>query len=181
MLQNVENKIATFDDVNKIVPKEGGKMDSLVLDIKSDQFDKQKFTDLFTQLQNVKGLQKVELDLTKFPMDTEQVELVNKFFKNNDELKEVYVHVSETKFDDSLFDRLLNDALSGKKSIEKIHLVMENVNMCDTKRRSIEKLVNSLPSLKNVHINMQRNNMTKEDLSDLHRLIFHFPHRALLW
>ena len=180
MLQNFDNKIATYEDVSKVVPKEGVKMCSLALDIKSDQFDKKKFNDLFTQLQNVKGLEKIELDLTKFPMDSEQVELVNKFFKNN-EFKEVYVHISETKFDDGLFDKLFNEALTGKKSIEKIHLVMENVNMTESKRKSIEKLVNSLPSLKNVHINMQRNNMTKEDLAELHRLIFHFPYRALLW
>jgi predicted RNA binding protein with dsRBD fold (UPF0201 family) len=181
MIENIETRIATNEDIDKMSIKEGQKMNNIVLDFKGETIDKTKFMDLFNRLQKVKGLQKVELDLTKFPLDTEQVDLVNKFFKNLDDLKEIYVHVSETKFDDSLFDRLLNESLSGKKSIEKIHLVMENVNMCDTKRRSIEKLVNSLPSLRNVHINMQRNNMTKEDLADLHRLIFHYPHRVLLW
>ena len=181
MLESTQLKISCSEDIDKMAIKEGTKLDTVKIDLKGETLDKQKFNDLFKKLSEVKGLHKVDLDLTKYPLDNEQIELVNKAFKNMDEIREVNVHFSETKFEDNQFEKLLHDSLAGKKSIEKIHLVMENVNMSDTKRRTIEKLVNSLPNLKNVHINLQRNNMTNEDLIELHRLIFHFPHKILLW
>jgi hypothetical protein len=181
MIDKVQNTISSNEDVDKLAKVESQKLNSIHLNLKEQSIDKTKFSELFKKLQDVKNLEKVELDLTKFQIDNEQIDMVNKFLKSQDNLKEVYIHVSESNFEDSQFDKLLNDSLKDRKSLEKLHLFMENVNMNDEKRKSIQKLVQSLSGLKNVYLNMQRNYLTQDDMSDLHHLIFHFPHRVLLW
>lgn len=181
MIDQVQTTISTNEDVDKLVQKENQKLNSLHLNLKEQGIDKQKFSDLFKKLQEVKNLEKVELDLTKFQIDNDQIEMVNKFLKQQDNLKEVYFHVSESNFEDSQFEKLIFDSLKDKKSLEKMHLYMENVNMNEEKRRSVQKLVQSLTGLRNVYLNMQRNFLTQDDIFDLHHLIFHLPHRVLLW
>jgi len=128
MIDNTSTKIQKSEDIDKIAVKEGSKLNSLQICLQSDKIDKKSYTELFNKLNETKGLQKLEVDLTKYPLDSEQVDLFNKALKKMDDLKEVYIHISDTKFDDDQFEKLIYDSLTGKKSIEKIHLVMENVN-----------------------------------------------------
>lgn len=180
MLDKYECKCTSNEDIDKLALKDQ-KLNSLQLDFRGGSVDQQKFIDLFNnKLCQTKGLEKLELDLSNFDINNQQIEAMNNFFKNTD-LKELHLHLAETKLFDDQFDRLLNDSLAGKKSINKLHLNMENVNITSSKRASIDKLVKSLPNLNYVHINLQRNNLSKNELTDLHNTIFHFPHRVLLW
>jgi len=182
MLSNFEYSIRTNEDIDKFSITNDNKINSLQLDLKGGVVDKTKFIDFFEKkLFLAKNLEKLELDLTKYEVDKQSIETINKFFKESENLKELSLHISETKLSDDYFDKLMNDSLKGKTSIKRLHLVMENVNMTDNKRKSIEKLVKSMPNLNYIHINIQRNQLTQSDICDLDKLIFHFPNRVFLW
>jgi hypothetical protein len=182
MLNKYEWKVSTNEDIDKLSISKDQKINSIMIDFKGGVIDKTKFNDFFqNKLSLAKTLETLELDLTNYELDNQAIENICKTLKAMDNLKEFNLHISETKLWDEQFEKLLCESIGGKKSLTKLHLIMENVNMTDNKRKCIEKLVKSLPNLNYVHINLQRNQLTQTELSDLHNMIFHFPHRVLLW
>ena len=183
MLDKYEFKVSSNEDVDKIKMNESDKIQNIHLNLRgaTSPLDKTKFTELFDKLKNVKNFERVHLDLTKYPnLDDEKISAISNSIAGMSNLKELHLHISDISFNDAQFKNMLKP-LKMKDSIEKLHLVCENVNMNFYKRKKIEKLMNSLPNLKFVHINVKRNNLTQEDLGDLHKLLFHRPYRELIW
>ncbi len=179
---NFDYKIASSTDIEAFKPEKNLKLNSLQLDFKGGNFDKTKFTDFFTnKLSHAKDLHKVELDFTRFGIDNHTIELITEFLSGLKNLREVDFHISECKLTNTQFDKLLNDSLGGKTSMTKLHLNMENVDINEPKRKSIEKLIKSMPNLVHSHINMQRNTLSKSDLDELHGMINHMPYKVILW
>ncbi len=182
MLCNYECKLASNKDIQDIKIAKDNKINSLQLDFKGGDVDKKKFINFFEhKLCHAKALEKLEIDLTKFELDNDCIDSMNICFKEMPNLSHLTMHISETKMWDEQFDRLFNQSLKGKTSIKNLHLVMENVNMTNSKRKSIENLVKSLPNLNHVHVNIQRNQLTENEIRDLNDVIFTYPSRILLW
>jgi hypothetical protein len=182
MLEKYEYKVSNNDDVDKVKLNQDDNIRNIHLNLSgaTSALDQNKFRELFEKIKNCKNFERVHIDLTKYPINNEEINTISSSLNTLEKLKELHLHLSDICFDDAQFKNMLKP-LKKNISIETLHLVMENVNMNFYKRKKIEKLMNSLPNLKFVHINVKRNNLTQDDLGDLHKLLFHRPHRELIW
>jgi len=167
-----EVKIANPEDIenNKVALTQG---DSVHLDLKDTSLDKNQFIQLFDQMAKTQKTD-FQLDMSNIELDEDRFNALNNCVKNWD-LKHFHLNASNCKFSDSSFTNLCN-SLKKMQNLEKLHLVLENVDMNRAKRAVLEDLLSTLPNAKNVAINTRSSNMTQNDIQRIHDLVVHFPH-----
>jgi hypothetical protein len=60
------------------------------------------------------------------------------------------------------------------KGLKMLHLEMENVNLNNKKRERIENVIENLPELNHVSINLRNNNITEQDATAISRMLDRF-------
>jgi hypothetical protein len=168
-----ELKITKADDIANIEKSDFKNIDHIHLDLKDSNLDKDKFLEVFGKIKDTEKHQKFHLDLSNIEFDDDKVSAIAKCFQNWSQLKNLHIHMNEAKISTEQFEKLIYDSCIGMKQLEKFHLSCENVNMTTSKRKAVERLIKELPNLKRIRLNFRRNNMTKEELTDLHNLLFH--------
>jgi hypothetical protein len=163
-----------IDDLKKSYMKELENAQSVQVELRNNQLSNDKFNELFEVLSKT-NKEEMHLDLSNTNLDDKNVESLTKCM-NNWKLKNLSLHLSNIKLTDDQYEKVMK-ALEGMKSLKILHLEMENVDMNNKKRMRIENIIENLPELSHVSINLRNNNITEEDANYLNRLLDRFAVR----
>lgn len=178
MINQHEFKIEKNEDIEKC-KNDFAKVDHIHLDLKNSTLDDNKFEELCSTLKERSNLKIFQLDISDLEMNDKKIDNFVNCFKNWN-LRHFHINISNIKFTDDQFKKFFEPLLN-MSNLQKLHLIMENVNMNDCKRKFIEDLIEKCNNLTDVSLNIKNNNLSLEQMDRLRKLIDPVPTRELLW
>ena len=178
MIDKLVINISSNEDIENLNILENSKVNHLHVTISQKEILNYNFSVLFNKLSKLEPYNRFHLDMNNFSIDDEKIEIIIEAVKNW-QLREINFNISNTNLSDSQFDKLLFSSLSSIKTLEKVHLILENVQLNANKIKTINSILSSLPNLKHVFLNIKNNKVNLEDLTDLNKAIQKFYSREI--
>jgi hypothetical protein len=171
-------KICKDHDVDTY-KKDFDKVDKIRLDMKNNKLSTLKFEELFERLSATK-IEYFQLDISNFDkINSEMFEAIIKCIRTWN-LKTLILQISGINISDSQFESLIFESLRTMTNLQNLYLDMERVGWNKNKNRSIERLIPQLESLNNIFLNVKNNNLTKDEIEGISKMIKHIPSREFI-
>jgi len=116
---------------------------------------------------------RIHLDISSLPdVSDDWIDAISDTLKSFNP-REINFNFSNSNLSDIHFEKLVYQSLKNMDNLEKLHLVMENLNITANKMKYIEDIVEILKSkkLNHVFLNLKRNEIYKFTLDRLNEII----------
>ncbi len=178
MTSTYECRISGNEDISKITT-DLQKTDNVHLDLRNTtNFTKENFDKILDTLAKTK--QRIfKCDIKNIEVDDEKINKLANTMKNWN-LYHCNLNISNVKLSDKQFDSLI-EPFKNMNDLEILHLIMENIDMNDYKRHSLQRAIREMKNLRSVHIDIRSNKISRDAISEFRRLLDPIPIRQLLW
>jgi hypothetical protein len=160
-----------LEELKKNYMKELESAQNVHVELRDNSLKEDKFKELFDTLSKSQK-EEMHLDLSNTSLSDTSIKSLTDCLSNW-KLKSLSLHLSNIKLTDSQFETVIK-TLENMKSLSRLNLEMENVDMNRKKQRRIEDLITHLPDLTQVSINLRNNKLSDEDANQIMRMLDRF-------
>jgi hypothetical protein len=160
-----------IDELKQNYLKELESSQNVHIELRDNNLKEDKLIELFDTLSKTQK-EEMHLDLSNTTLSEKSIKSLSDCMSKW-KLKSLSLHLSNIKLTDSQFETVIK-TLENMKSLSRLNLEMENVDMNRKKQRRIEDLINTLPDLTQVSINLRNNKISDEDANQIMRMLERF-------
>jgi hypothetical protein len=133
----------------------------------------ENFFKLCEKIKKLDLYNRIHFDFSSLPNISEKWTDVISDTLQNFNPREINFNFSDSSLSDYQFERLLKNSSKNMDNLEKLHLIMENINITQNKIKSIEEIVESLKTkkLNHVFLNLKRNEIKEYTLNNLNEIM----------
>lgn len=176
MIDKYVFKATSNEEIQKLNLEDNTKINHFHLEIDKDIDDK-NFKLLWEKINKYDLYDRFHLDLRSCIMTDERAEIISDHLKKFN-LKEINYNFSNTKLTDHQFDVLLSNTLPNINGLERLHLILENINLDKNKLKTIKSVLSSL-NLSHIFVNIKGNKLHIEDMTDITHVLKKFHNREM--
>jgi GTP1/Obg family GTP-binding protein len=177
MIDKLVLDISSDEDVKKINIEENSKINHLHLQI-INEINSENFKFLLDKLSKIDAYNRFHVDLVKFNLTDDIIEQFSNCLKKWN-LREFNLNISDSVISDTQFENFLKKCFPELKNLERLHLILENIEINSQKIKSITSTLENLPNLNHVFINIKRNKVQLEDMTLLNQALNKFYSREI--
>jgi len=179
MIDKIVLKISSNEDIKNINYDNEFKINHLHIEISN--ISEINLKNLLEKLSKLEPYNRFHLDIKNSKINDETCKLLSNFISRWN-LREINYNFSGTCFTDKQFEILFSNALLSdniKVSLEKLHLILENVELNTNKLKTINNVLNSLLKLNHIFINIRKNKIDNYDITELTKTLQKFYSREI--
>jgi len=147
------------------------------LDLKENKLSDEKFIELFNCLSQV-NQEEFHFDMSNLKINDEKIQAIYKCFEKWN-IKHLEIHLTKTKFTDSQFKTLIK-AIKSFKNLYFLHLELEDMALTKNQKSELENMLNEIPTLRNIYINIRNNQIDESDIEIYKKLLKDVKIKTLL-
>ncbi len=177
MIDKFTFSISINKDLENFQLESGSKINHLHLNIEN-KIENSKLSSIFEKLSSCDVYNRFHLNLTEFELNKENSKIIIDYVQGL-KIRELNINILNCEINDELFEKFIISCLTNKQTLEKLHLTLENIDLNKNKITSLIAGLSSLPKLNHVFINIKKNNLPLEEMTELTKSLDRFYTREI--